>query len=541
MDRRCRAVGAVAATILVSVWVFGKKHPKRGAPFELRTQTQLVNLTIVATDHQGGPVTNLKASDIVVREDGKRQTLLSFEPAVKSQESSPSAPENSGLALAAATSALLRPETFRYIAFVMDDSSTHFADLQQSIQAAAKWIRQDQSPSDQVALFSLGLGVKVWQPFTANRRLLLRQLAAMAHQSASPSDDDRINDLLNRLHGCMDLPELSAQRNCAKVEVRQFYEEETALLVRRTAQLRALAEMLGLFPGEKRVIYFGDGFLTNPGRLASYAYATYFGTDREMESRLSDPNEFLRPVTDAALRSDVTFYTIDAHGLRASPIMGNATQVPPNNLGPEGPTGAVNFAIERQYGPADSLNELAWDTGGLPFSGDNDLAAFAKRAIGDIVGTYYASYQPTNTRLDGSYRKITIRSLRRGVRVHTRAGYYAVPIREFPVRAKVLSLRHNIGRYLVPVEFSLDRSDLHWHGRGSRRNDELVVAHTLVNADHHLITSRVQMLKAGYPAAKCLTFAIGWNLAPGQYRGVVQITESGTSDYGVANFSLNVP
>ncbi len=537
MNRRHRTLGTVVILLLASFCVSARKRSK--PPFELRSQTQLVNLTIVATNRKGQPVTNLKASDVVVREDGKRQTLLSFEPATASQPAVHVPPGAAALPTLPLASPV--PQSFRYIVFVMDDSSTSYADLQSSIHAAMHWVRKHLSPTDQVALFSVGLGVKVWQPFTSNRALLLRQLHAMEHETAAPSDDERINDLLSHLHDCMDLPQFSAQQNCAKVEVHYFFEEETALLSRRTAQLRALVNMLGLFPGEKRVIYFGDGFLTNPGRLASYAYATYFGTDREMESRLSDPNEFIRPVTDAALRANVTFYTIDAHGLRASPIMGNATEVPSNILGPEGPTSAVTFSIERQYGPEDSLNELAWDTGGLPFGGDNDLAAFAKRAIGALAGTYFASYQPTNQRLDGSYRRITIHSLRRGVRLHTRAGYYALPIQEFPVRAKVLRLKRNRERFLVPVEFSLNPSDLHWRGRGRKRNDELVVAHTLVNAEHQLITSRVQMLDASYPPSKRLKFAIGWNLPPGIYKGVVQITEADTSDFGIANFQLKIP
>ncbi len=477
---------------------------------------------------------------MIVREDGKRQTLVSFEPAVAPHASAsaaiPLANHLPGFGLSSPV-----PQSFRYIAFVMDDSSTSYPDLISSIRAAIRWVKTRQLPTDQVALFSIGMGVRVWQPFTSDRKLLLSRLHAMEHENSAPSDDQRINGLLFRLHSCTDLPQLSVQESCAKIEVRHFTEEETALLVRRTEQLRALMNMLGLFPGEKRLIYFGDGFLTNPGRLASYAYATYFGTDTQMEWQLSDPNEFLRPVTDAALRSNVTIYTIDAHGLSASPIMGNATEVPSNILGPEGPRDAVTFGIERQYGPQDALNELAWDTGGLPFSGDNDLATFTDRAIGDIAGTYYASYQPTNSRLDGSYRKITIRCLIRGVHVHTRAGYYALPIHEFPVRAKVLKFRPNAQRFLAPVEFILNRSDLHWRGRGKRRSDDLVVAHTLVNSSHQLVTSRVQMLQAHYPESKRLTFAIGWNLPPGQYTGVVQITEAGTSDFGVANFRLRVP
>ncbi len=420
----------------------------------------------------------------------------------------------------------------------MDDSATSYVDLQRSLRAAAAWVRKHKSPTDQVALFSIGSGVRVWQPFTADRSLLLRRLRAMTRERPADSEGDRIRDLVRQLSDCRGFthPHGGNGLQCATDAVREFKEEETDQLPDRIASLRALVEMLGLFPGHKTVLYLGDGFLMNPGQFAAYAIAAYFGGAPDLA--MSTYPYTLRPVTDAALRANVTFYTIDAHGLRVDSIMGDASQEhPPNMTGPA----AVDFAVERQHAPEDSLNDLAWDTGGLALTNTNDLARSIHVAVGGIAGTYYASYQPTEIRLDGRYRKITIRSLRPRVRVRTRAGYYALPVREFPVRAKVLPFRRNGSRFLVPVRFSLNPSVLRWRGFGSRRHDLLVVAHTLMDSHQRLVTQRVQELDAAYPGSKPVKFEIGWNLLPGAYRGVVEITEARTSDFGDLTFRMRVP
>lgn len=87
-------------------------------------------------------------------------------------------------------------------------------------------------------------------------------------------------------------------------------------------------------------------------------------------------------------------------------------------IGVRGDFGA-NFGI---------LKKFAEDTGGSYFSPrarfEEIQAAF--KAIGeDIQGQYSLAYRSTNTRRDGSFRKIEIRSKVNGVRIRARKGYYA--------------------------------------------------------------------------------------------------------------------
>lgn len=551
------------ATILLAglpVSLLARKHSKPQGSFSIQSQSQLVNLTITATDSKGQPVKGLKASDIVVKDDGKPQTLLNFKPAV-----SPSNQQE--LVRAARPPGRLPPRHAQavspdYIAFVMDDSTTGYVDLRQAILAAEKWVREDMTPFDRVGLFSISNGVKVWQPFTNDRDLLIQRLGAMLHETPAEDLNERTHDLIPEIR-CgprmqpyeMYANAMTSHKGNASRDANYIAEAQSADMADRWADmwaqevqpplldqiswLRALVDMLGVFPGHKRVMYLGDGFLMNPRQYAAYVYAAYCQVAINVGAS-SEPHT-LHSVIDAATREGVTFYTIDARGLVAATPYGGAAE---NNPPPASGSNAANVQAlytEKLLAPEDPLNELAHDTGGIAYNNGNDLTYFIRRAVNSIEGTYYASYQPADIRLNGRYHKITIRSLRRGVKVRTRGGYYARPVREFPVRARVLKMEKGANAYYVRVEFILNPAELHWHGFGSHKHDELTVANRLEDSSEQLVSNRVYMLDLARPRSGQLSFEIKWHLKPGKYSGTLEVTEPDTSNYGSAAFALQIP
>ncbi len=559
---RARIALALAFALGTPVWLVARKKAKRQGPFSIQTRSQLVNLTITATDGKGNPVTGLKPGDIIVKDEGKPQTLLNFRPAVTQTARGGSATTVKSPTLPANEAVPTRPENPDYIAFVMDDSTTGYVDLRQSILAAEKWVREDMTPSDRVGLVSISYGVKVWQPFTNDRDLLLRRLHAMLHERPAEDLKERIDDLLRdpdfpcSPRGAVGPGPLSTGRgggassgggpndgrSAAASDVAgsrladRWAEEERPRLPDQFSWLRSLVDMLRIFPGQKRVIYLGDGFLMNPRRFVAYAVAAYCGGS--INFGVSTYPYTLHSVIDAATRAGVTFYTIDARGLIAEPLGGGAAEnFPP----PAGNANALAFYGEKLHAPEDPLNELAHDTGGIAYNNGNDLTYFIRRAVNSIEGTYYASYRPPDIQLNGLYHKITIRSLLPGVKVRTRGGYYARPVHEFQVRAKVLKMEKRAYGYFVPVKFILNPSELQWQGIVSHRHDQLAVSNRLENSRGQLVTARIQLLDAAHPRSGRLTFDIGWNLEPGTYSGTVEVTEQDTSNFGSVVFALNVP
>jgi Ca-activated chloride channel family protein len=79
------------------------------------------------------------------------------------------------------------------------------------------------------------------------------------------------------------------------------------------------------------------------------------------------------------------------------------------------------------------LRSLAELTGGLAFFPTviKDLDATYEKIAAEIRGQFTLGYVSTNTKLDGSWRKVDIRVTRPGVKVRARQGYFA-PYRKHP-------------------------------------------------------------------------------------------------------------
>ena len=123
---------------------------------------------------------------------------------------------------------------------------------------------------------------------------------------------------------------------------------------------------------------------------------------------------------DVANRANVTFYPVDSRGLSAS-------DSPLNPLKPE-KTPAEEIALVRAR--VESLQTLAVNTDGLAVINTNDIDGGLKRIVADMTSYYLVGYYSKNTKLDGRFRKITVRVKRPGVEVRARRGYKAATAEE---------------------------------------------------------------------------------------------------------------
>jgi hypothetical protein len=120
----------------------------------------------------------------------------------------------------------------------------------------------------------------------------------------------------------------------------------------------------------------------------------------------------------------VSFYPIDARGLVVfdSPI------------GPEPPPPpSVDAAILRLRHEA--LRSLAATTDGYAIVDTNNIDKALGRVIADTGSYYLLGYYSTNTKLDGRFRRLTVRVKRPGLEVRARPGYLA------PTEAELASAR----------------------------------------------------------------------------------------------------
>ncbi len=180
------------------------------------------------------------------------------------------------------------------------------------------------------------------------------------------------------------------------LEVREKARRLSRDIVRMTtetmASLNALASGLARMPGPKTVVFLSEGFVT-----------------QQMEATL-------RNVVGQTARAGARIYAIDVRGLNRNR----------SNLVEQGAAIDEAGPYSRFDAGADATNSLAVDTGGLMIRNENNIGRALERIAADSGQYYVLGYSPANTNFDGKYRQIDVRVKRPDVRVRARKGYLAL-------------------------------------------------------------------------------------------------------------------
>jgi hypothetical protein len=182
--------------------------------------------------------------------------------------------------------------------------------------------------------------------------------------------------------------------------------------------LKSLVQGQQSMPGRKSILYFTSGMYVTP----------------ELDVMFSN-------LMGMANRANVTFYSVDARGVMtasqnsaaASELNGAATAsaVTVNRRG-----GSVSKAeimsSDDAEGAARSnvqlrLRELAESTGGFLIGESNDLRGPLRHVNEEISSYYELTFNPGIQNYDGAFRKLAVNAERKGLVIHARNGYFALP------------------------------------------------------------------------------------------------------------------
>ncbi|MBA3640054.1 MAG: VWA domain-containing protein [Acidobacteria bacterium] len=141
-------------------------------------------------------------------------------------------------------------------------------------------------------------------------------------------------------------------------------------------------------------------------------------TDRGLLSNLNN-ERYLRDIIGAANTANASFYTVDPRGLAVfdSPI------------GPDKPP-PVAVDLSNLRNRMESLRTLADATDGMAVANSNDIEKGLRRMADDLTSYYLLGYYSTNSKLDGRFRQIKVRTKQPGVDMRARRGYKAATERE---------------------------------------------------------------------------------------------------------------
>jgi VWFA-related protein len=135
-----------------------------------------------------------------------------------------------------------------------------------------------------------------------------------------------------------------------------------------------------------------------------------------------DDERRLRDIIALANRTNVSFYPVAASGLA---VFDKPIGAQPATRDPKDPTEALvaNMATVTQRN--DSLRTIAANTDGIAIVDTNDLSSGLKRIVNDVSAYYLLGYYSTNTRVDGRFRRIEVKTTRENVDIKARRGYTA--------------------------------------------------------------------------------------------------------------------
>ena len=396
--------------VLASATSFSAQQQGPGGAV-IRINVNLVQVDAVVTDSKGKPVTDLKAEDFEVLQDGKPQTITSFQfvdlkTAAAGRRGAPGPPVNQprgGPAAPPLPQRQLQPQQIRRtIAIVVDDLALSFDSITHVRQSLNKWVDNEMQPGDLVAVIRTSAGMGSLQQFTRDKRVLhaaielLRfRIGRVGASSFSPATAL--------------LPPGSIDATAFDQELAQRYS------VGSMGAIQYVVQGLKDVPGRKSLILFSESLrLTFPD-----------GRNQEVEDRL-------RRLTDAADRSSVVIYGVDPRGAADTGLTAE------DNLGGRTPQQMSRIANQRSnqlFFSEEGLETLAQRTGGLFVHDGNDLSLSLREAVDDGNGYYLLGYHPDASTFESDnakFHKISVHITRPGLTVRSRSGFFGSPDRGTP-------------------------------------------------------------------------------------------------------------
>jgi VWFA-related protein len=391
----------------------------------IRIDTELVQIEAIVTDKSGRLIRDLKREDFELKEDGKPQDISYFSIGTSTRPARRVTTERKANDTAPSiTTTTPEVRAGRYIVLTIDDLHLAFGNLVYARQALLKFVDEQLTPDDQVALITTSGQLGLHQQFTNNRAILKRAINRLSFAerrvSLNTSDVPRltpyqaeliennipdalalaVNEIMQKQPGTT----MQMATSQAQGKARMIVAENTSLTRATLGTIENILRGLRGLPGRKTMVMLSDGFL-----LGGFSQGTLYD---------------MRRITDAATRSGVVIYALDTRGLIATPEAFDASQPGFGNEQPPGARMSIeSAAIEANR---DGLNALSRDTGGFPVFNNNDLSVGLQKIAEDTEVYYLLAFEPVVSYRDGRFRKLEVRVKNHPeYKVRSSRGYFA--------------------------------------------------------------------------------------------------------------------
>jgi VWFA-related protein len=419
----------------------------------LRINGRAVLVDVVVTDRNGNQVTGLNKDAFSLSEQGNPQPLTFFE-------------EHHGLAPDRSRDLKipqLPPDVFSNFSpigqppavniLLLDALNTPMTD-QAILRQAAQHYLETLKPGSRLAIFTLDMRLRFVQGFSDDPALLARALGYQKNDSPDPAvllqsqqegvAESTVVGLMNGQVGAGPGATTSAAAANMIEAFQQFLKEsqyaQTADREYRTTQaLQQLASYLAAFPGRKNLIWMTGAFpldifgltdmrfdditpktvnLLSAARVAVYPVDvrgawihTLHTAENTLDPTVSSPQQMMGPAAGYSPSTADSSNIISGQGAVTTA------------------SGGFDHALTSESMTNNSSNagmdRLAQQTGGHAFYNGNDLAGIVDKVVSSSSNFYTISYSPSDSNMNGAFRKIKVNVAGGKYTLSYRRGYYA--------------------------------------------------------------------------------------------------------------------
>jgi VWFA-related protein len=507
--------------------------------FVLKANADLVLTNVVARDAKTGElVKDLKQSDFKIYENGREQQISTFDFESVDMATPLKEATVSGLAAGPTGSkavVVAKPEELRnhrLIVMFFDLTSMQPEDLERSVDAAQTFLKTKMQPADLIALVSLGDALTVDQDFTADKDALIREVGAY-NGTEGQGFEQGANANTNQVEDTTAYTPDESEYNDLNTDRELF-------------ALRAISQSLAKINEKKSLLYFSGG-ISRDG----------------IENQAS-----LRSAINAAVRADLSIYSVDTRGLQAIGPMGDAStgsyrgQVAFNG-------GSLMTNMQSNFNTQEVMGTLSSDTGGKAFFDSNDFAPAFAQVQKDTSAYYAIGFHSSDLARDGKYRKLTVKITRPGIKLEYRPGYYApadfkhsgnedreqelqdqlssdLPATDIAVYMDAMYFRLDADRYYMPVSLVVPGSQIPFVKGGDKDKATLDIIGAVIDETKRPVgrvrdTVKLNLDTSIEARQKNIQYTTSFNLPPGKYQIKFVVRENQTGRMGSFIAEVTLP
>ena len=418
-----------------------QSEPIEGTAAVLKVKSRLVVVDVIALDHKGVPVADLKADDFVLQEEDKPQKIRVFnfqgtpreQPAVMTPVTL-SANRITNMPRFKTNSALN--------VLLLDGVNVSNVNQKYAREQMLKFL--EKLPAGQpLAVYAMGSRLRLLQDFTVDPALLKETVKKTKFNALGVRSESS---------NAVDLPPatLDAMPPAMQQQILRFGQEQAINQmderVRLTVeQLSALARNLSGYPGRKNLIWLSEAFPAylypqdpDPSGRSSLAATSALPVVKSYQDEINHAGDLLAnaqvavyPVDVAAIGNHDAYSTLSNTDNNGNYLGNSARGVVRSGLGGSAQGSEIGNASEASMNSHSTMNTVAEQTGGKAFYNTNDLNKAIRESMEDGSNYYTLGYYPENKDWDGRFRRIAVKVNRQGVKLHYRQGFYAVEPQEY--------------------------------------------------------------------------------------------------------------